>query len=441
MKQKRAEQASPRRRVGAAPAEPTLSDAANDASLSLVALADGRSKPVVLVASTCAWPSAPKLAIALAGASCTVVSLAPAGHPLNLTRAVSRRFRYGAARPLHTLAEAIVRARPDLIVACDERVVEHLHRLHDQTADDAVRWLIERSLGRPDAYGRTTSRQSVIALAAELGILAPETRTMDSLADLRTWAETRPPPWVLKVDGSWGGLGVRIVSSLAEAERAFRDLSRLIRPLYALRRLVLDRDLFWMAPWLHQPPIRVTVQHYIEGPPANCAIAAWNGESLGGVAVDVVATDGETGPASVVRLAKDSQMLTAAAHIVRALGLSGMVGFDFVVERATGRLYLLEMNPRATPICHLRLGAGRDPVGALVARLCGAAAPQRPAETRCDTIALFPEADLQLRGHPILAGAYQDRPIREPRLVRALMRRRLGRRVSPMIAPGSVELG
>ena len=72
----------------------------------------------------------------------------------------------------------------------------------------------------------TTTRQAVLALAARLGLRTPETWQLDTLADLRRWAETEPLPWVLKVDGSWGGFGVRVVHSLAEAERAFRDLAR-----------------------------------------------------------------------------------------------------------------------------------------------------------------------------------------------------------------------
>jgi len=443
------EPASLRRRV-VAPTEDAPTEAANDVGQ----VAASRTGPVVLVASTCAWPSVPKLAIALAGASCTVAALAPANHPLNLTQAVSRRFRYSANRPLRALADAIAGAAPDLIIACDERVVEHLHRLHARTADHAVRRLIERSLGNPEFYARTASRQFVIDLAAVHGISAPETQTLGGLADLRAWAETRPPPWVLKVDGSWGGLGVRVVSSLAEAERAFHQLSRPVRPLYALRRLILSRDPFWLTPWLHQPPrpdpvhsgpagvggsSRITVQRYIQGRPANCVITAWNGAALDGVAVDVIASEGETGPASVVRLAADPAMLIVGARIIQELGLSGLIGFDFLVEAETGRLFLLEMNPRPTPISHLRLGAGHDPIGALVAQVSGRPAPDYPAETVRDTIALFPQADLQLPGHPILAEAYHDTPLQDPRLVRALLRRRTVRRASPIFSGGVIE--
>ena len=419
--------------------EPTAPQRLTDiaATVQAPSVAGRGSNPVVLIASTCAWPSVPKLAIALARASCEVVSVAPAQHPLNLTLAVSRRLRYRATRPLQSLTEAIALTRPDLIVPCDERAVEHLHRLYARSADAGIRDLIARSLGRPDSHAAASSRQALMALAGEHGVLTPATLAVDSLADLRAWAE--PLPWVLKADGSWGGLGVRIVSTLAQAEAAYRELSRSIRPLFALRRFLLARDPFWLTPWLHSPPRRITVQRYVEGRPANCVIAAWNGEALGGIAVEVVASDGETGPASIVRLTQDSRMLAGAGRIVQVLGLSGMVGFDFVVETATGRPFLLEMNPRATPICHLRLGAGRDPVGELVARASGLPPPIHPAETACDTIALFPQADLQFGGQAILASAYRDTPFQEPQLVKAAMRRWIRKKAAATFGSSTPE--
>jgi hypothetical protein len=395
--------------------------------------------PIVLLASSCTWASVPKLAAAFAGAQCVVVALIPARHPLHLTAAVTRRFRYRATRPVRSLAEAIAAARPDLIVACDERAAEHLRRLHARTGQAEVRALIERSLGRPEGYGSVVSRLALIAMAARLGAQVPQTATMRSRADIRAWACDHPLPWVIKTDGSWGGEGVRVVRSLAEAERAFLALSGPFRVLRALQRLVLRRDPFWLTPWLHHPPGQVTVQTFIEGQPANCAIAAWEGEVLGGLAVEVVASNGETGPAAIVRRTGDPRMLEVGASLVGALGLSGLVGFDFVLEAGTGRPFLLELNARATPIGHLRMGPGRDPIGALVARLAGRPAPDRPADTACDTIALFPQALLRFKDHPVLASAYHDTPLGEQRLVRALLQDRSRRRPRSVFAIAPAE--
>jgi carbamoylphosphate synthase large subunit len=397
--------------------------------------ADAATRHVVLIAATCAWPATAKLAVALKAASCAVVSIAPARHPLNETTAVGRRFRYSAVRPLQALVEAIGETRPDLIIACDERVVAHLHRLHAKSADPDLRNLIERSLGRPEFYPLTTARAAVAALATAHGVRTPQSRPIRSPADLSALAETLPFPWVVKTDGSWGGWGVRIVRDLAAAQQAFRSLSAPVRLLVALRKLLFRRDSFWLSQWLNQPRGEISAQRFIEGRPANCAVAAADGETLSGIAVEVLAADGETGPAAIVRLTDDPTMLAAGARIVEALRMSGFVGFDFVIETRTGLAYLLEMNPRPTPICHLRLGAGRDPIGALIARLDGLPAPVQPAETACDTIALFPQANQYFGDQPLLARAYQDMPHHEPALIRTLLSGRSRVPYQPLLIP------
>jgi hypothetical protein len=420
----------------AAPAEPATAAGADSPGAPRPEPAAAR--PVILLASTCAWPSAPKLAVALAGAGCEVFALAPHHHPLGVTVAVRRRLTYRALAPLRSLARAIVETDPDLILACDERVVEHLHRLHARTSDHRTRQLIERSLGDPRRYGLVHRRLAVIDTARDLGIPVPATAAVMAAEDLSAWGGDQPFPWVLKTDGSWGGLGVRIVSSPAAARSALRRLRASVRPLYALRKWVLNRDPFWLAPWLHQSRSRVTVQAFIEGRPANCLLAAWRGEVLGAIGVEVMASDGETGPASIVRLARDDQMVEAGARLVGALGLSGLVGFDFMIEDG-GRAVLLEINPRATAIGHLRLGPGRDLVGALAARIAGRPAPDTPAETACEVIALFPQAQLQAAGHPALEGAYDDRPLNEPQLTQTLLDRRWPRRSRLAMVPMPAE--
>ena len=66
--------------------------------------------------------------------------------------------------------------------------------------------------------------------------------------------------------------------------------------------------------------------------------------------------------------------MRAASLLASRLGLSGFLGLDFVVEDGTGAPYLIEMNPRCAPPCHLQLGEGRDLVEAFAAQLSGRSA-------------------------------------------------------------------
>ena len=79
------------------------------------------------------------------------------------------------------------------------------------------------------------------------------------------------------------------------------------------------------------------------------------------------------------------------------------------------------MNQRMTPVGHLALGRGRDPIGALAARLTGSARTVRPAVTDQDMVALFPAAWQVDPPSPLLANAYADIPWSDPALARAML--------------------
>jgi hypothetical protein len=123
----------------------------------------------------------------------------------------------------------------------------------------------------------------------------------------------------------------------------------------------------------------------------------------------------------------------------------------FILEEGTDAAHLIEINARCTPICHLALGPGRDPVGALTARLTGRAAPASQPMTDNPVIAHFPQAWQQDPASELLRAAFHDVPWEDPELVRELVRTpyaqrsplsrlfvRLGRRVRwnfPMARP------
>jgi len=130
------------------------------------------------------------------------------------------------------------------------------------------------------------------------------------------------------------------------------------------------------------------------------------------------------GPATVLRLIEDVEMATAAEKMVRRLNLSGLHGFDFMLESETGNVYLIEINPRATQVGHLTLGSGRDLPAALYAAVSGEALKAAPKVTENDTIALFPQEWVRDPASAFLRSGYHDVPWEEPELVRVCLRSR-----------------
>ena len=143
--------------------------------------------------------------------------------------------------------------------------------------------------------------------------------------------------------------------------------------------------------------------------------------SIASVSAESVATVSATGPSTVARIIQNEEIVEAAKRIVKALGLSGMIGFDFMIEAATGNAYLIEMNPRNTPICALRLGAGRDLAEALVARLSARPVRERPPRTEHDIVAFFPDTWQEDPKSQFLHTGFHDVPWEYPDLVRLLM--------------------
>jgi hypothetical protein len=377
----------------------------------------------ILLTDTNRWAAPARLAIALSEEGCHVSAVCQPRHPLLKTRVVRRTFPYSGLRPLDSLAAAIEASQPDLIIPCDDLGVQHLHELHarahSQAPGNSVAALIERSLGAPESYPVTLSRYDLLRVASAEQIPVPRTFRIDSGQKAKSLFSARSSPWVLKADGTWGGRGVRFTESGDEAERSFLELTSPPGLVETLKEFALHRDRSWLLARRHRHPPAVIAQACIHGRPANCAALAWRGKVLAGIAVEVLSASGPKGPAIVVRLVEGSSMLRAAERIAARLRLSGIFGLDFMIEEHTNATYLIEMNPRCTPLCHLQLGPGRDLVGALWAQLAGQ--PCRPPTTHIDNdlIAYFPQA--WTTQSTFLDVSFQDVPRQDPALSQELL--------------------
>jgi len=124
-------------------------------------------------------------------------------------------LRYSGPRSLTALQNAIAASRPDIIVPCDDRAVWQLHELHEVRPD--LRALIETSLGASSSFAKVRSRAALMEIAREAGIRTPETARIHSEAEIKSWFAARPGIAVVKLDGTWGGSGVQVVASAAQA--------------------------------------------------------------------------------------------------------------------------------------------------------------------------------------------------------------------------------
>ena len=320
---------------------------------------------------------------------------------------------------MESLRAAIVAAKPDMILPCDDGVVWQLHSLH--TRQPALRELIEHSLGRAESYQTIRSRGELLQTAQELGIRIPQTEQITSDTQLQFWPEEASG--AVKLDGTWGGSGVTIVHSRSEAIAAFRRMSKPISAGLALKRWLVNRDLLALWSLRERESGSVSIQRFVAGRPANTMMACWGGKVLGLVTVEVLASQGSTGAATVVRVVDNPEIEQAARLLAFRLGLSGFHGLDFMLEDETGAAYLIELNPRSTQLGHLRMAGQGELAGMIAARL--GADPGTESTPDCkigSAVAFFPQAFIWNPESAYLRTAYHDVPWEQPALVRELMK-------------------
>ena len=130
------------------------------------------------------------------------------------------------------------------------------------------------------------------------------------------------------------------------------------------------------------------------------------------------------GPSTVLRRIDNAEMSAAAEKMVNRLALSGLHGFDFMLEAETENAYLIEINPRATQVGHLTLGPGHDIPAAITAAVSGEAIQVASKITQNDTIVLFPQEWIKNPKSPYIQSGYHDVPWEEPEFVRDCINRR-----------------
>jgi hypothetical protein len=386
-------------------------------------------KPLVLIATTTRWIPTARLAVSLANAGCVVDTVCPSNHPLAGTDAIRKTYKYKGLDPLTSFEDAISAAKPDLIVPGDDRATQHLHLLYDRErrkgdVDNPLCALIQRSLGAAENFPVLYARTKFIQLAQEQGVRVPKTEIIRDHDDLKKWIAQTDLPVILKADGSSGGDGVRVARTFEEAKRALRFLQAPPLLARAVKRALVDQDRTLIWPSLLCRRSVVNAQAFVAGREATTSVACWKGEVLASLHFEVINKTVSSGPATVLRLIDNAEMSSAAEKMARRLNLSGLHGFDFMLETQTENAYLIEINPRLTQVAHLTLGPGRDIPAALFSAISGQPVSPSAKLTEENTIALFPQEWIRDPASPFLQSAYHDVPWDKPELIRACVRSR-----------------
>jgi len=370
----------------------------------------------VMVLTIEKWELGARMCSELRRTGFTVAAVCPAFHMMRQVKTADETFAFSRLMPYLTLARAMRRWQPAFVICIDDvavRIVQALHhrlaRSKLETAKSLVA-LIERSLGDPRWYG-LTEKSAIMSIAPALGIRCPRSVEIADKAALSRELAAGDFPVVLKLDRTTGGAGVRIARTRVDAWTAYLELDAKRRKTLLMDRLRPTgsrRGDSKLAP-------RITIQQYLEGRPASRAVLCWQGAVIGGLSVEATEVSREAGPATVVRMIDHPEMEATAGSLTARLGLSGFCGYDFVIDSG-GHAFLLELNPRITPTCHLNWRV--DLIGLLFSRITGRSGCARRAYDVNEAIALFPHEWLRNPASPHLASCPHDVPWHEPAFVR-----------------------
>ena len=384
--------------------------------------------PKILIAGLESWSGVARLPHALQDAGFEVGVACFEDSYLAATRFRDRFFpwhpgcRRGGAL-LRRLKTIVDEWQPNFLVPADDPTVVFLSRAFERLEPaDRLASLLKFSLGNPAALLEAESKHGTLERARRCGIRVPRSRAVAGEAEMLVFARENGFPFLLKQSFGWAGCGVAVCRNESEAAAVWRNWHR--RPawkrrFYAWRNSIRGRELG--SRWLPADKVIVASQ-FIAGKPAMCLATILEGEVLGALtAFKVKSFPNEQGPSSVVQFVHNEEMRRAAGKLAGAWGLAGFIGFDFIVD-ARGDAWLIECNPRPTPIAHLGERAGEDICLALHRQLAGLP-PLSMQQKETLIVAHFPHEALRDPASPYLTAAIYDVPRDDPGLLRRLSQR------------------
>jgi hypothetical protein len=273
--------------------------------------------------------------------------LAPPGQPFRHSRWVHRWIPLprAAAAAAEVLRAEVERARPDLV-------------LH--TAQDVVEALAAQSNGgdglpapAPDFRAALHTKTGFQCWAEQHQLPVPPGRVCADPEEAIDWVRDHGRS-ILKCDGVHGGFGVSVVDTPSAVGRA------------------------WAALGASGP---LLIQSFVAGPVGVVELVLRGGEPLAWCASTKERTSRPYGASVMRRLWTPAGLSELVPRLSRATGMTGLCGFDWVREDATGAVRLLEFHPRAPSGYACGRLAGVDFAAALADLIWERDAPVRaPAE-------------------------------------------------------------
>jgi predicted ATP-grasp superfamily ATP-dependent carboligase len=382
-------------------------------------------KTVLIVALNTNWPGISRLPFGLTRAGFEVFALCPKISYLAKTQFLKSSFLY----PTFTYSRSkliylwmiisILIFKPNLVIPGDEDAVLALHNLANAFSKipffNRISKLIRNSL-TPQAYDSLVlSKSEFQNKCLEWGLPTPKNIVVANLAEAISAASDLGYPVVLKNESGYGGTGVFICENEADVKKNFNQQET--KPgIQSIKNLL--KKIFFIS--VFREVNQISIQQYIDGQVGLIPFSSKNGEVFASNTLLKHKTHpGKTGPTSVAIAISNPEIEQAVIEVAKQLNYTGFGSLDFIVEKKSGKAFIIELNPRPTPMCHIDNKV-------LANDLCEMfylglnSFPRKKREFKPSTIALFPNEKRRDPTSIYLTEAFHDIPINDPHLLKAL---------------------
>jgi len=311
------------------------------------------------------------------------------------------------------VAGTVRAVKPALILPGDDVTLRTLMQLvldppHGLRSDirNELGDLIRRSLGNPAGWMDTIDKSRLFQLARRNGIAVADGGIADDAEGAIAIAAELGYPVILRQTFGSGGHGSARCESAAGVHAALAAFP--------------EADA-----WSPDGKRRLVVQRWIDGDVVNRASCAWHGKELAGFTRGRLATHpGPLGPASVVEFVGIPAVTEATRALFEVVGMHGLVGTQFIIERDTRIPFLIEVNRRMLPATHSGALVGVDLATALFAAVSGATwtGPSDQPPGPGLRLALFPQEWYRDADSAWLRTLPSDAPWQDSTLLSAMFR-------------------
>ena len=189
------------------------------------------------------------------------------------------------------------------------------------------------------------NKHAMAEYAKQAGVRTPHTETPESLQDAIRVLEELKSPVVIKPRIACNAHGQKIVD---DPNNAVWEYGQIVKKYNLEEQLPL-------------------IQQYIKGSLISTVNLAVNGEVKGNVVFRALRTVPTSGGTSSYRITVNSpEAEEFDARLIKHFNWTGFISFDYMEDENTGKLYLIDCNPRIAPGVILANFAGVDLMGAFV---------------------------------------------------------------------------